>query len=83
MEKISELEVAIAALEKAMANIDLEIMRLASKFPNPVKRVGDVDVFDPFKKVKSNGRGKNAGRALLQQLGVDKARAVRLFLFHD
>lgn len=64
MEKISELEIAIAALEKARANIDLEIMRLASKLPNPVKRVGEVDVFDPFKKVKSNGRGKNAGRAL-------------------
>ena len=55
MEKVSELETAIAALEKARQNIDLEIMRLAAKLPNPSKRTKCVEVFDPFKKVKENG----------------------------
>ena len=62
MEKVSELETAIAVLEKARANIDLEIMRLAAKLPSPVKRTKSVEVFDPFKKGGENGRRTNARR---------------------
>lgn len=60
MERISEIEIAIASLERTKKTLDLEIERLRARLPDNSPKRKCVQVVNPFKKEENERR--KAGR---------------------
>lgn len=61
MEQVSEIEIAIASLERTRKTLDMEIDRLRSKLSGSFPKRNSVNVVNPFKK-EDNERRKTPRR---------------------